>query len=119
MVTYLNFSAVKEAHAFVGEHINVPPFVQLTISCGQLISTLVPYNITWSIHGSVAANNSVENLVISADGHDLIITSTLLTIGGQIGSRGTYACTVCSDNGTCIERQSRCEICGKHLSLLA
>ena len=88
--------------------------MHLTISCSHLINTLVPHNVTWSAHGDIVAeNHSKPNTLISNDGHLLIITSTLLTVGGQIGSRGTYACTVCSDNGTCTESQSHCEICGK------
>ena len=106
------FPLVREVYAFVGEDITVPPFVHLTISCSHLISTLVLYNITWSVNGDIVTNNSVPNATIEVRQH-LIITSTLLTVDGQFGSGGIYACTVCSDNGTCIERQSRCEICGK------
>lgn len=102
-----------EVVAIVGEDINVPPSVHLTISCSNLISMLVPSSITWMINGNVAANGSASNVLISQDKHQLIITSTLLTVGGQLGSRGTYICTVCSDNGTCHERQSHCKICGK------
>ena len=99
-----------ETFAVVGEDINVPPFVHLTISCSDLISVLVPFNITWSVNGDLVTNNSVPNSTIN---DHLIITSTLLTPEGQFGSTGIYACTVCSDNGTCIERQSHFEICGK------
>ena len=104
---------MTETFAVVGEDKNVPPFVQLTISCSHLISVLVPYNVTWSAHGDIVSNNSVSNSTINEDERHLIITSTLLTPEGQIGSRGIYACTICSNNGTCIERQSHFEICGK------
>ena len=107
------FSSERETYAAIGEDTNVPPFVRLTISCSHLISALVPFNITWSFHGDIITNNSVPNSTISEDGHHLIITSTLLNPVGQFGSTGIYACTVCSDNGTCIERQSHFEICSK------
>lgn len=114
MVNCLYFLPVTETFAVVGEDINVPPSVQLTISCSHLISTLMLYNVTWSAQGNIVAeNHSKPNTIISGDRQLLIITTTLLTVGGQIGSRGIYTCTVCSDNGTCVERQSHCEICGE------
>ena len=105
---------MTEVFANIGKDINVPPFVNLTMSCDHLISTLVPFNITWTIERLVATNYSnFVNALISQDKRHLIIAPTLLTVGGQFGSRGTYACTVCFHNGTCVEEQSRCEICGK------
>lgn len=107
------FPIVSETFANVGEVINVPPFVTLTISCSHLISTLVPFNITWTRDEVIAANNSAPNLIISQDRHQLILAPTKLADGGQIANRGIYACKVCSENGTCIKRQSHCEICSK------
>ena len=109
---------MSETFANVGEDINVPPFVTLTISCDHLINTLVPFNITWTADGNTAANDSAPNLIISQDRHSLILAPTVIGVGGQLGNGGTYACTVCSDNGTCIERKSRCKICGKRINML-
>ena len=116
--TYDVFPIVSEAFANVGEDINVPPSVTLTISCGHLISTLVPFsNITWRKDGLIAANDSVPNLKISQDRHQLILAPTIGAVGGQIGNSGAYACTVCSDNA-CVRRQSRCEICSKLVTMI-
>ena len=104
---------MTEVIANVGKDINVPPSVNLTISCDHLISALVPYNITWTTNGFVATNYSKSKLVISQDRRHLILTPTLLAVGGQLGNRGTYTCAVCFHNGACVEKQSRCEICGK------
>ena len=100
----------------IGEDINVPENVYLTISCSHLINQVVPFNITWRIGEHEASNGSAPNVIISQNKHQLIITSTLLSVGGQRGNRGTYTCAVCSNNGTCLERQSYCEICGKLIS---
>ena len=102
----------------VGEDITIPASVRLTISCSHLISTLVPFNITWNRNGITASNDSAPNLVISQDRHSLILSPTTINVGGQLGNRGTYACIVCFDNGTCNERRSRCEICGKPICML-
>ena len=104
--------------AAVGENINVPPNVYLTISCNHLISSLVSYSITWSVNGDVVLEDHTKpKTILSNDRQLLIVTKTLFTIGGQIGSSGTYICNACSDNGTCIERQSHCVVCGKHVLL--
>ena len=111
------FPTVSEVFAEVGELRNVPPFITLTISCDQLISTLVPLNvtlnITWTKDERTAENGSAPNLIITQDRHQLILAPTKLKDGGQLGNSGTYACTVCSDNETCIKSQSHCEICSK------
>ena len=109
---------MSEVFANVGEDINVPPSVTLTISCSHLINALVPFNITWTADGNTASNDSVPNLIISQDRHSLILAPTKLKVGGQLGNRGTYACTVCTDNGTCIKRQSYCEICSKFVIMI-
>lgn len=109
------FSIVTEAFTNIGEDINVPLSVQLTISCGHLIDPSV-YNITWRHNGHRVANNSALNLTISQDKHRLILAPTSITSKGSLGNEGLYACTVCSSNGTCTEKQSRCMICGKPLS---
>ena len=110
------FYIETEVFAMIGEDMNVPENVYLTISCSHLIDELVPFNIAWSIEGNEASNGSAPNVIISQNKHQLIVTRTLLSVGGQLGSSGTYACTVCSNNGTCLKRQSYCEICGKLVS---
>ena len=104
--------------SIIGEDINVPPNIHLTINCSHLISELVPYNITWSINGNVASNGSAPNVIISQNKLQLIITKTKLGVGGELGNRGVYACNVCSNNGSCVIRQSQCEICGKPINSL-
>ena len=115
---YVFFLLVGNTSAVVGEDINVPPNVHLTISCSHLISTLVSYNITWSVSGDIVLEDHTKpNTILSNDSQLLIVTKTLFTVGGQIGSSGTYIFNACSDNGTCIERQSHCVVCGKHVLL--
>ena len=104
---------MTEVFAVIGEDIIVPTSVHLIISCSHLISAVVPFNITWHVNNRVAINDTSSKLIISQDKHQLIIRGTLLSQGGQLGSRGDYVCTVCSNNRTCINRQSHCEVCGK------
>ena len=112
---YVTFSVVSEISIAVGEDVIVPESVDVTINCGHLISSIpMPFNITWNV-----ANNSTSNVAVSQDKHHLIITPTKLPIGGQLGNGGTYTCTVCSDNGTCFERHSHCQICSKSTSTRA
>ena len=100
----------------VGEDKIIPASVRLTISCRHLINTLVPFNITWTRNGMIATN--IPNLILNQDRHLLILEETTISVGGQFGNGGTYACTVCYDNGTCIERQSHVNICGKPVNML-
>ena len=94
----------------MGEDISVPEYVDVTINCGHLISSIpMPVNITWSVI-------SLPNVAVSQDKHHLIIAPTRLSVGGQLGNAGTYTCTVCSDNGTCLERHSHCQVCSKSAS---
>lgn len=109
---------MSETSIIIGEGINVPPNIHLTINCSHLISNiLMPFNITWTVNGFAATNGTPTKVVISKDGHQLIITSTLLPTGGELGNAGIYACRVCSNNGTCIKKQSHCEVCGKLIAI--
>ena len=104
-----------EVYAVVGETIIVPPSVRVTISCSRLInsSTIAPFNITWHLNGFLLTNSSGLSSIVSQDKHSVIIKSTELTVGGQLGNSGNYSCTTCSSNNKCDKRQSRLEVCGK------
>ena len=113
------FIAVSEVFVNIGEDITVPRSIKLTINCSLLIGTLVPFsNITWSRDGVKTTNGSITNMLINQNRHLLILSSTALSTGGRLGNGGTYACSVCSNNGTCIARQSHIEICRKFVSLI-
>ena len=113
------FIVVSEAFINIGEDIAAPPFTRLTINCSLLISSLVPFNnITWFKDELGATNGSASNLLISQDRHLLILSSTLTSVGGQLGNDGVFNCSVCSNNGTCITRQSHVEVCRKFVSLI-
>ena len=97
----------------MGEDVIVPESVDVTINCGHLINSIpMPFNITWNV-----GNNSLPNVAVSQDKHRLIIAPTQLNVGGELGNDGTYTCTVCFGNGTCLERHSHCQICSKSASM--
>ena len=108
---------MSEVFGNVGENINVPPSVTLTVSCDHLISTLVPFNITWTEDGNIVSNGSITNVLVSQDEHQLILAPTKLSDGGQLGNSGIYTCTVCSNNETCVGSQSDLKICGKLVNM--
>lgn len=89
--------------------------VELTIDCGSLIdgSGIPNPVVKWYRNDVAIRNGSTLNVVISQDRRFAIVTSTLMAVGGQLGTEGIYSCEVC--NGTsCVFRSSiTAEICGK------
>ena len=71
--------------------------------------------ITWSKDGTVITNNSMENIIISANKTLVVITRTAFAIGDQVGNDGNYTCKVCGVNGTVdCERNTSClKVCGE------
>ena len=106
---------------FVGEPIVVGEDVRVTIDCSEVIDPVIAGGISnptirWIKDGAeLTGNGSAPNVDISADRRRLIITDTLLAVGGQIGNDGNYTCEVC-DNPTdvnCRNRPSCIAVCGE------
>ena len=88
---------------FVGEPIVVGEDVRVTIDCSEVIDPVIAGGIPnptirWIKDGAeLTVNGSAPNVDISADRRRLIITDTLLAVGGQVGNDGNYSCEVCDD----------------------
>ena len=88
--------------------------VQVTIDCTQLINSRRHIAIVkWYKDGVNLTTGSVPNVVISNNGSLCIISSTLLTMGGQTGTGGNYTCEVCNGSTNCISETSTHTVCGK------
>ena len=89
--------------------------IQVTIDCGPLIDASEISNpiIKWYKNDAVLSNESAMNVVISQDEKLCIITETLVTVGGQLGTEGVYSCEVCNITHCTIKRNVTTEICGK------
>ena len=91
--------------------------VELTINCTQLINDKIKSGVQnptvkWYKDGINLTTGSVPNVAISNDGSLCVITSTLLTMGGQSGTGGNYTCEVCNTTN-CISETSTHIVCGK------
>ena len=88
---------------FVGEPILVNTEVRVTIDCSPLIDRAINNGVPnptvrWFFDGrELLANGFATNVEISADRRLLIITGTVVSIGGQLGNAGNYTCDVCTD----------------------
>ena len=104
----------EEAHVFAGEPITVKQHVKVTIDCSPLIDPVVDTNpvITWYKGGNKLAYGTAPNVAISQDKKQCVISSTLLAVGGQIGTDGDYTCEVCN-NITCTNDTSTLHVCGE------
>ena len=106
---------------FAGEPIVVGEDVQVTIDCSEVIDPVIAGGIpnptiAWIKDGAeLTGNGSAPNVEISADRRHLIITDTLLAVGGQLGNDGNYTCEVCDDsiNVNCRNRTSCIAVCGE------
>ena len=103
---------------FVGETIRVEEDVRVTIDCSQLIDAasnngFSNVNVTWYKDGNPITNESVQNVFISADYRDCVITNTSLAVGGQLGNDGLYTCEVCNFTTSCMSNSSINIVCGK------
>ena len=90
--------------------------VKLTIDCGSLIDASGISNpiIRWYKNDRLTLINESEiNVVISKDKRHLIITSTLMALGGQLGTEGVYACEVCNETFCKFRRNITTDICGE------
>ena len=89
--------------------------VKLTIDCGSLIDASRISNpiIRWYKNDVILVNGSENNVVISQDRRHLIITNTLMAVGGQLGTEGVYTCEVCNATFCKFKRNITTEICGE------
>jgi len=103
---------------FVGEPINVPEDIQVTIDCSPLIDQALMegaiFNITWRKDGRPISNGSEINVVLSPDRRVIIITETLLGTPAQVGNVGTYECEVCG--AECIRNETIRYVCCKYVT---
>ena len=104
----------------VGQDIIVREGVQVTINCTQLINNKINSGVqnptvTWHKDGVTLTNGSTTNVLISKDRQLCIITSTLMTLGGQAGNDGNYTCEVCGGNTSCNSGMSSLIVCGKRI----
>ena len=96
----------------VGEHIHA------TIDCGPLINaTMIDDGfsnptVRWYKNGMRLSNGSAPNVLISHDERFCVISSTLIAVGGQVGTNGNYTCEVC-ENDTCKFEYTICYVCGE------
>ena len=106
---------------FVGEPITVGEDVRVTIDCSEVIDPVIAGGIPnptirWIKDGAeLTVNGSAPNVDISADRRRLIITDTLLAVGGQVGNDGNYTCEVCEDETdvNCRNRTTCNAVCGE------
>ena len=122
IVTYIccditiSFYAVidEEVHVFAGKPITVKQHVKVTIDCSPLIDSAVGTNpvITWYKDGNKLSYDTAPNVAISEDKKQCIISSTLLAVGGQIGTDGNYTCEVCNGT-TCARDPTILYVCGE------
>ena len=106
---------------FVGEPIVVGEDVRVTIDCSEVIDPVIAGGISnptirWIKDGAeLTVNGSAPNVDISADRRRLIITNTLLPVGGQVGNDGNYTCEVCDDSTdvNCRNRTTCNAVCGE------
>ena len=104
---------------FVGDPIIVPEDVRVTIDCGELIDQVSASTgianpmVTWFKDGTVLMTGTAINVEISDDGRFCVITDTLLAVGGQLGTDGTYSCEVCSTPINCQTNDTGAVVCGE------
>ena len=89
--------------------------IKLTIDCGSLIDASGISNpiIKWYKNDAKLINGSEMNVVISEDKRQCIITNTLMAVGGQLGTEGTFSCEVCNATFCKFRRSITTEICGE------
>ena len=102
---------------FVGEDVVVEEDVRVTINCSQPIDATIDNgisnaSITWYKGGALLTNGSSLNVVISADGRYCIITDTVLSAGGVLGTDGNYTCEVCNTPTNCTLMTTCLAVCG-------
>ena len=103
----------------VGEPVITPEDVRVTIDCSPLIdevaaSTGIPNpTVTWFKDGAVLMTGTAISVEISDDGRFCVITDTLLAVGGQLGTDGTYSCEVCSTPINCQTNDTGAVVCGE------
>ena len=104
-----------------GENVTVGDDQRVIIDCSEVIDQAIMSGIpnptvNWFRDGNMLSNGSVANVIISGDRRRLIITDTLLAVGGQIGNDGDYTCDVCTDfmDPNCSITTPVC-ICGEYL----
>ena len=120
---YLAFLIVinESVTVLVGEPIVVGEDERVTIDCSEVIDPVIAGGIPnptirWLKDGAeLTSNGSAPNVDISADRRRLIITDTLLAVGGQVGNDGNYTCEVCEDETVinCRNRTTCIAVCGE------
>ena len=105
-----------------GEPVIVSDDIRLVIDCGQLIDRAIMSGIPnptviWHIKdGPILRNETAPYIILSRDRRRLIITDTLVAVGGQLGNKDIYTCDVCTDfmDPNCSITTNVC-ICGEYL----
>ena len=105
-----------------GENVSVRVDERVIIDCSEVIDRAIMSGIpnptvNWLKDGTVLElNGSAPNVIISGDRRRLIITDTLLAVGGQLESEGDYTCDLCTDfmDPSCDITTNVC-ICGEYL----
>ena len=105
-----------------GENVTVRDDERVIIDCSEVIDRAIMSGIpnptvNWLKDGTVLEiNGSAPNVIISGDRRRLIITDTLLAVGGQLGNDGDYTCDVCKDftSPNCNVSTPVC-VCGEYL----
>ena len=105
---------------FAGEPVIAPDDVRVIVNCCQLIDLAITSGIqnptvNWFKDGLELSNVSAPNVVISANRKLLIITDTLLAVGGQLGNGGNYTCSVCRNfmSPNC-SKTTHVAVCGEY-----
>ena len=105
------------AYGLIGNTMSVGEHVHATIDCSQLINATIDDGfpnptVRWYKNGIRLSNGTAANVIISQDEKFCIISSTLIAVGGQLGTDGTYTCEVC-DNVTCKANRTILYVCGE------
>ena len=106
---------------FIGEPFIVGEGVQVIIDCGRLINATINSTgisnplIMWYKNGSPIPNRFALNVEISADNRSCVISETLISVGGQLGTEGNYTCEVCTNmmGMNCSTNQTTGTICSE------
>ena len=102
----------------VGQSVTVKESKHVIIDCGSPIDDTVAGGVTtpdvaWYKDGLKITNGSVNNVVISENERQCIITEASPAVGSKPGNNGNYTCEVCSDPSTCTTRTTSVHVCGE------
>ena len=85
--------------------------VRVTIDCTQAIKPYLSRNPTVTWFKDWLNLDNARNVVVSKDGRQCVITST---VAGEDGTDANYICYICISFTNCIDRRTTVAVCGKN-----